>query len=83
MQEPSPSPHFTNNYVPYDEGPVFESTVDGMVELIADKHGVLVQADLQTRVSRVRKGCLSRSHSACSQKAGVRVPEVWLRRAIF
>lgn len=28
-------------YVPYDEGPVFESDVDGMVEDLADKYGVL------------------------------------------
>lgn len=28
-------------YVPYDEGPVFDSTVEGMVEGIADAHGVL------------------------------------------
>jgi restriction system protein len=28
-------------YVPYDEGPVFDSTVSGMVEDLADKHGVL------------------------------------------
>jgi hypothetical protein len=28
-------------YVPYDEGPVFASTVDGMVEDLADSHGVL------------------------------------------
>ena len=28
-------------YVPYDEGPVFESTVGGMVERLADEHGVI------------------------------------------
>ena len=28
-------------YVPYDEGPVFDSTVSGMVEDLADRHGVL------------------------------------------
>ena len=28
-------------YVPYDEGPVFESTVSGIVEGLTDKHGVL------------------------------------------
>lgn len=28
-------------YVPYDEGPVFESTVSDMVEDLADRHGVL------------------------------------------
>ena len=27
--------------MPYDEGPVFESTVSRMVEDLADKHGVL------------------------------------------
>lgn len=28
-------------YVPYDEGPVFESTVGGMVERLADEYGVI------------------------------------------
>lgn len=28
-------------YVPYDEGPVFDSTVGGMVERLADAHGVI------------------------------------------
>ncbi len=29
------------SYVPYDEGPVFESDVEGMVAQIADQHGVI------------------------------------------